>query len=464
MINNNPYTSFILILLASAYFLSGCVNYFEPFKTEPATLGTVTETSEDLKSLPKPKEKIVAAVYKFRDQTGQYKPTITGASWSTAVTQGATSILLKALEESEWFLPIEREGLSNLLNERKIIRSSRANYEEENTEDSQLLPPLLFAGVILEGGIISYDSNIMTGGTGIKYFGAGASGQYRQDRVTIYLRAISTSNGQILKTVYTSKTILSQLIDIGFIRFVEFKKLLEVETGYSYNEPPELCVTQAIEKAVHSLIIEGVIDGLWSLEHPEDINSKPIKDYLTEKEENTSFDEFGYEKITPRTLAIGINSGGQNYQGDYGGGKTEPLYEFFITNPVSENFDLGIRLGTGNLSATNFFKAKTTYAGINGKFYMLPHNRFSPYISGGIDATYMKGEDRKGNDIQFENDWAANLSIGIGAEYRFWDKLGINGVFDYNYLLSDEIDGRTVGDINDYFYAFRFGISFYPGF
>jgi curli production assembly/transport component CsgG len=413
--------------------------------------------------LPKPKEKIVAAVYKFRDQTGQYKPSSTGASWSTAVTQGATSILLKALEESDWFLPIEREGLSNLLNERKIIRSSKTNYEGESQDDSKLLPPLLFAGVILEGGIIAYDSNILTGGSGLKYFGAGASGQYRQDRVTIYLRAISTSNGQILKTVYTSKTILSQLVDVGFIRFVEFKKLLEFETGYSYNEPPELCVTQAIEKAVHSLIIEGILDGLWSLEHPEDINSAQIKDYLTEKETNTQIDEFGYERITPRTLAIGVNSGGQNYHGDFGTGRTEPLYEFFITNPVSNNFDLGIRIGTGNLAATGFFESKTTYVGIQGKFFMLPDNRFSPFLAGGIDATYLKGEDRKGNELKFESNWAANFSIGIGAEYRFWDKIGLNAVFDYNYLMTDEIDGTEGGDINDYFYAFRVGFSFYPG-
>lgn len=456
--------TFILLSFLLTALLSGCVNYFEPMKTSPATLGTNTETVEDLRALPKPQEKIVAAVYKFRDQTGQYKATQTGTSWSTAVTQGATSILLKALEESGWFVPIEREGLSNLLNERKIIRSSRANLTgNNNNEDQQLLPPLLFAGVILEGGIISYDSNILTGGTGIKYFGASASGQYRQDRITIYLRAISTSNGQILKTVYTSKTILSQLVDIGLYRFVEFKRLLEVETGYSYNEPLELCVRQAIEKAVYSLIIEGVLDGMWNLEHPEDVNSPQITSYLTEKEANKQIDEFGYERIPERTLAIGLNTGGQNYQGDYGDSKTEPLYEIFINNPVSQNFDLGIRFGSGTLTAKNLFTSKTTYVGINGRFYMLPTTRFSPFINGAVDATHFKSEDRKGEEIKLDNNWGANLSIGLGLEYRFWDKFGLQGLFDYNYLLTDDIDGQSRGDINDYFWAFRLGFTFYPG-
>ena len=94
-----------------------------------------------------------------------------------------------------------------------------------------MLPPLLYAGIILEGGIISYDTNVLTGGEGVKYFGIGGSDQYRQDRITIYLRAISTQSGRILKTVYTTKMILSQQVDVGVYKFVDFQRLLEVETG-----------------------------------------------------------------------------------------------------------------------------------------------------------------------------------------------------------------------------------------
>jgi hypothetical protein len=94
---------------------------------------------------------------------------------------------------------------------------------------------------------------------------------------------------------------------------------------------------------------------------------------------------------------------------------------------------------------------------------MLPTTRFSPFINGAVDATHMKSEDRKGNEINQENDWAANLSIGLGLEYRFWNKFGLQGIFDYNYLLTDDIDGQKRGDINDYFWAFRLGFTFYPG-
>src|SRR5688500_14193372 len=130
----------LCIFLLSAY-LTGCSPYFQqPLRMKDSRLGAETPQFQELVSLPPPKEKIVAAVYKFRDQTGQYKASDIGASWSTAVTQGSTSILLRAVEESGWFIPIERESLSNLLNERKIIRSSRASYSPDESKDQAWLP------------------------------------------------------------------------------------------------------------------------------------------------------------------------------------------------------------------------------------------------------------------------------------------------------------------------------------
>ena len=226
-------------------------------------MGEVTSSTAELKNLPLPKEKIVIGVYKFRDQTGQYKPSETGNNWSTAVPQGTTTILIKALEDSHWFIPIERENIANLLNERQIIRSTRQEYIKDADKNSQALPPLLYAGILLEGGVISYDSNILTGGLGARYFGIGASTQYRQDRITIYLRAVSTLNGEILKTVYTSKTILSTSVNGSFFRYINTERLLEAEVGLTQNEPVQLAVTEAIEKAVKSLIVEGIRDKIW---------------------------------------------------------------------------------------------------------------------------------------------------------------------------------------------------------
>jgi curli production assembly/transport component CsgG len=73
---------------------------------------------------------------------------------------------------------------------------------------------------------------------------------------------VSTSNGKILKSVYF-KTILSQAYRQSLFKYVSFKRL-EVETGYTTNEPVQMAVTEAIEKAVSTLVLEGIRMDLGS--------------------------------------------------------------------------------------------------------------------------------------------------------------------------------------------------------
>ncbi len=432
----------------------------QPMKTTNATVGTPSAVNRDLRSLPLPKDKIVAAVYKFRDQTGQYKSSSTSSTFSTAVTQGATSILLRALEESGWFVVIEREGLSDLLNERKIIRSSRANYQGQGDpgEDSQLLPPLLFAGVILEGGIISYDTNVLTGGAGIKYFGVGASGQYRQDRVTIYLRAISTQSGRILKTVYTTKTILSQMVDVGLYRFVNFQRLLEVETGYSYNEPPEMCVTEAIEKAVQSLVIEGVKENLWALQNPADISSNVIQKYENEKEVAARTDYFGMETMTQRkNFSIGLGFGASQYNGDYPNPLTKACGSISVSWFAEPDFAVSLTLGREMLEGYRFYSATVNSVGVQAEYYMLPDYKLSPFILAGVGLMVQD------NDLfEFDSRWYPSVKAGAGAEYMV-GKTGIDMGLTFNYSLSDNLDKIDRGKYNDYYWEALFGVRYYIG-
>ncbi|MFQ5451909.1 MAG: CsgG/HfaB family protein [Nitrospinaceae bacterium] len=270
----------------------------QPVKSDPAQVGYKSAVHDDLVSLPPPNIKIVVGVYKFRDQTGQYKSGTPVVTYSTAVTQGATSMLIKALEDAgrgRWFSVLERESLPNLLNERKIIRQTRKQYlSKDDQRKIEPLPPLLYAPIMLDGGIVAFETNLLTGGVGARYFGAGGSTQFRRDTVTIYLRAVSVKNGQIIKSVLTNKTIFSMEVDAGLFRFVSFKRLLEVEAGLSTNEPPQMAVLESIEKAVYSMLIEGVIDGLWSFKDPK-AGVPFIKNYLEDKDPNLvpEFDQTG---------------------------------------------------------------------------------------------------------------------------------------------------------------------------
>ncbi|MDO6710169.1 CsgG/HfaB family protein [Aliiglaciecola sp. 2_MG-2023] len=246
-----------------ALLLTGCssVKNIIPPGTEQAIVIEDSATLKELKGLPKPFGSIPVSVYAFRDQTGQYKPSTGASSFSTAVTQGATSILMQALSETDWFLPVEREGLQNILTERKIVRA--AIQGDNNTNESTELPPLTTAKIIIEGGIISYDSNIKTGGFGAEYFGINASELFREDQISVYMRAIDVRTGQVLVSVSTSKKVLSKEIRAGLFRYISYKRLAEIEAGYTTNEPMFTCVQQSIEKAISELVLKGIDKGVW---------------------------------------------------------------------------------------------------------------------------------------------------------------------------------------------------------
>jgi curli production assembly/transport component CsgG len=212
---------------------------------------------------------MTVAVYGFRDLTGQNKPNDRLALFSKAVTQGAEVFLIKSLQDSKnWFRVVERVGLDNLIKERQLIRNQREVYEGK---EAKPLKPLTVAGILLEGGIIGYDSNIRSGGNGARFLGIGGSQQYRVDEVTVSLRLISISSGEVLMTNAVTKTIYSTAHNVGVLRFVDAgTKALELENGSALNEPTTYAVRVAIEQAVYELITEGQRKGLWSYKRPED--------------------------------------------------------------------------------------------------------------------------------------------------------------------------------------------------
>ncbi|WP_282167488.1 CsgG/HfaB family protein [Shewanella japonica] len=248
-----------IIILALVVMLSACSSVDEEFENIDATTSLMpkSETYYDLISLPFPQGAMVAAVYDFRDQTGQYKP-IPSSNFSTAVPQSGTAFLAQSLNDSSWFIPVEREGLQNLLTERKIVRAGLKG-------DASKLPQLNSAQVLMEGGIVAYDTNIKTGGAGARYLGIGASGQYRVDSITVNLRAVDIRTGRLLSSVTTTKSVISKEITAGVFKFIDAQELLEAEAGYTSNEPVSLCVASAIESAVVHLIADGIWKGAWSL-------------------------------------------------------------------------------------------------------------------------------------------------------------------------------------------------------
>ena len=438
--------------------VSGCTAFFfQPTHARRARLGEESPTTSELRQLPAAKEKVVAAVYKFRDLTGQYKQTETGSGFSTAVTQGTTNILLKALEESNWFVPIERENVSNLLNERKIVRTSVAQFN-----NGENLPPLLFAGIILEGGVVSYDANIITGGGGLQYFSAGGSTQYRQDRVTVYLRAVATKTGKILKTIYTSKTILSQSINASLFRYVTFKRLLETETGMTTTEPSQMAVTEAIEKAVHALIVEGVRDGLWE---PDAKSADAMKKVLDAYESETTVmretDVYGVrQEMDAPVVSIQPYAGVMRYYGDYARHTMTGVVGASLDLHITPVFGIQINAARGTLSSEGAFS--TNLSSLEGNLIVrpLPFQRWTPLLFIGAGAV---SRSRMPSLTGLRGISYLQAQGGVGVQFSPGRAVGIRSTISYNQPFTDALDGQVAGGRNDYYLRGTLGIVLHIG-
>ena len=270
-----------LLVIPSVLILSGCAMTQKmgvEYKPEVAA----NKMQKEFDTLPAPAgKKVTVAVYSFADKTGQRKPTPGIASLSSAVTQGGEVFLIKALQDvgrGQWFDVVERVNIDALTKERTIIRQMREAYEGK---DAKPLMPLMFAGMIIDGGIIGYDSGSESGGAAYRFLGIGPQTQYSKDTVTISLRAVSVNTGKVLAAITVTKIVYSTADSVAVLKYINNKNIgsqifgnaenvasitgsvFEFESGLTINEPGTLAIKATVEAAVVELIKEGERKGVW---------------------------------------------------------------------------------------------------------------------------------------------------------------------------------------------------------
>jgi curli production assembly/transport component CsgG len=276
-----------LTILISILLLTGCAISQKSGLVEYRPEVAANKLQKEFDTLPPPDgRRVTVAVYTFQDKTGQRKPTPGIASLSTAVTQGGEVFLIKALQDvgqGQWFDVVERTNIDNLVKERTIIKQMRDAYEGPGARP---LMPLQFAGIIMEGGIIGYDSGTESGGAAYRFLGIGPSTSYSKDTVTISLRAISVNTGKVLAAVTVTKIVYSTADAVAVLKYIDNKNIasqifgnaenvnsltasmFEAETGLTINEPGTLAVKATVEAAVVELIKEGERKGVWDFKRP----------------------------------------------------------------------------------------------------------------------------------------------------------------------------------------------------
>ena len=257
---------------------------------------------------------------------------------------------------------------------------------------------------------------------------------------------------------HVSKTILSQALDANFFRFVKFQRLLEAESGITKNEPVQLAVQDAIEKAVYDLIMEGIQDGYWSSKDGKEQDEQLVATYLAEKEAEESMELYERELFeSTHKNSVSFTGGISLINADYSvkepGEFTRIAYERrFTANFAVEGSASFFRLNSGEQFNSNFGSLDA-----NIKYYMLPSDDFGPYLYGGGGVFREIGIS---GGVGFRSDNFLKLQYGAGLEYRPSTKWSIRLSGEHNMSFSDEVEGLSNGRRNDHYLTFGVGLNY----
>lgn len=258
-------------------------DYTGSLGVRPAT-GLLTQPAAALAALPPPVRPLNVAVYDFQDLTGQNKSSLKNGfpEFSRAITQGASVILVDALKTAgsgTRFNVVERGYLDSLLRERKLIQDTYAFLKKS---PKSLIDPLVFADYIVTGGVVSYDSPILSAGASVQLGNYGGSLAHSRDLVTINIRLVRVRDGVVLKSINASRPILTTT-GTGNATRVLGRSILDVGASIGIQEATQTAVREAIEVGVYELVRQGDATGIWTLRrpplgpHPEATGSLPVK-------------------------------------------------------------------------------------------------------------------------------------------------------------------------------------------
>ncbi len=214
----------------------------------------LTEVTEKLLSLSVPEKRIPVAVYGLWDKTGQLKDDQLAARKSTAVSQGASEMLITALGRSRQFRILDRVNFKDLMTEQDLRGKKRLAANDPYPEVNKLIG----AKYIIAGAITEYNCDVITTGGGLKIAGIGGETKFARATAAIDLRVTDTTTGEVVKTLSMRDRIIGTMVGLNLFSFLKTKYLYEFEAGRARQEPINLVVRRLIETMVYELVKSGV--------------------------------------------------------------------------------------------------------------------------------------------------------------------------------------------------------------
>jgi len=258
----------ITILICSSFVVQAADK--EKQKKVDIPIYNVTDMSSYLKNLPKPINKIAVAVYGINDRTGQYLQKDNGTSNSTAISQGATDMLIGSLVKSGRFVVADRSILNPFMTEQDL---KRKKYQSFNSNEPFKLDKLIESRYIITGSITEYGI-IDTGGTRVKINGKGLNGENAIAYAALDLRVVDSETNEVVYTVSLKDGITGEKKGLDILSFFGGDILVDLESGVGYQEPINLVVRRLIDAAVYDMSVNFFADktGIKELLDSQEVN------------------------------------------------------------------------------------------------------------------------------------------------------------------------------------------------
>ena len=153
------------------------------------------------------------------------------------------------------------------------------------------------------------------------------------------------------------------------------------------------------------------------------------------------------------TSVVDISAGTSLINNDY----PEPELEFYFRlgfkHYLSEFLNLNLCFNRYNLAFNDTFNEGYMSFDLNLEYLVSPFSQLSPFVYGGYGYN---------TNVDFDNS-QPKVQAGLGLEFIIFEKLGVKIFGEYNYVLSNELEGLIVPDNDESFIRAGVGLHFYFG-
>ncbi|PWK62048.1 hypothetical protein C7455_10173 [Roseicyclus mahoneyensis] len=221
----------------------------------------VSEAANLFFSGPRPRS---VAVAQFEDLTGAR---IEGGTSTAVAASGRflTEYILMRANGNDAYRVLDRAGLNNLLNERRLADQINAFHEAEVVAAApemlrdQLagrvppaieMAPLRVSDYLIHGAVVGYDRRLIDNGTGMGIAGVRLRNRASRDQVSVMVQLIDVRSGEIIATGAAAQFIDSSSRGGDIFALVRTDRLLEVEQLNVVNDPATRALFLAIDIAL----------------------------------------------------------------------------------------------------------------------------------------------------------------------------------------------------------------------